>query len=99
LSEQEAITLRPLRQRKRRRILQSATTEAPSDEEYITGPLGIWPWPILNVILRFIHALRRKTYVTPTVEKRKRRTVIHEVVRDEKGRIVEIVEREMEDSV
>jgi hypothetical protein len=94
LSE-ETVELRPLK-RKRRIIRYPSAESYRSDGEVIRGPLGIWFFPILNALLRFIRALRRQP--TPTVQpERRRRMVIHEIVRDEKGRIVEIVEREVED--
>ena len=27
-------------------------------EQYVKGPLGIWPWPILNVIIAFLRRLK-----------------------------------------
>jgi len=39
------------------------------EERLIRGPLGIWPWPILNAIARFLLFLRkvrmRHSKVTP----------------------------------
>ncbi len=62
----------------------------------ITGPFGIWPFPVLNVLLQFIQALKavRET-VYPT---RRKRLTVYEVVRDEKGRIMEITEHETEEA-
>jgi len=63
------------------------------DEEYIRGPLGIWFFPILNAILAFIKKLRNiRTRQTGP----RRRLAIYELVRDEYGRIIQIVEREIE---
>jgi len=97
MSENETVMFKPL---KKRRILRfpPVQIETYREEEIIRGPLGVWPWPILNVILRFIRALR-KTQVQPTVPVEKphrKRMTIHEIIRDERGRIIEIVERETE---
>lgn len=62
--------------------------------DYIVGPFGIWPFPLLNALLQFVLRLR-STYTT--VSPKRRRLTIYEVVRDERGRIVEIVEHEREE--
>lgn len=62
---------------------------------FISGPLGLWPFPILNSVLRFLYELRRIYY--NQVPSRRRRISVYEVVRDEKGRIVEIVEHVREE--
>jgi|YelNatPaOPRAMG01_1025707.scaffolds.fasta_scaffold141535_2 hypothetical protein len=55
----------------------------------IKGPFGLWPYPILNVILLFILALTSRSTVP---ERRSIKT--YQFVRDEKGRIIEILEIE-----
>lgn len=60
-----------------------------SEEYVIRGPFGIWPFPILNALLQFIALLR-------SLQQPVRRAGIrtYQFVRDEKGRIIEIVEIE-----
>jgi len=59
-----------------------------SGSESIRGPLG-WPYPLINAILQFIRLLQRRTLPSPTGGGFK----IYSITRDEKGRIIEIVER------
>jgi len=56
--------------------------------EYVRGPLG-WPYPLLNAILQFIRLLQRRVTPVPSGGGFK----IYSITRDEKGRIIEIVER------
>ena len=62
----------------------------------IKGPMGIWPYPLLNVILAFIFALTmmRQGQAGASDEGKPRRK-IYQLLRDDKGRIVEIVEVEI----
>jgi len=53
------------------------------------GPLGLWPWPIINLLLALISQLRSLQIPVTTVEKPPLRKV-YSIVRDEKGRIIEI---------
>lgn len=63
------------------------------ERSYFTGPLGIWPWPIVNLILAVVEAIRARIYYRPTEVYRPRpRTVQYNIVRDEKGRIISIEE-------
>ena len=57
----------------------------------IRGPLGIWPFPILNFILALVSQLQAQQ---ASEEHRGPRKRIYQLVRDEKGRITEIVEIE-----
>lgn len=67
-----------------------------SSEEYIRGPLKIWPWPLLNVILAFIKRLRGMSRRTQRGQRRKRLT-IYSLNRDPAtGYITDIIEREVE---
>jgi len=78
---------------KRRRILLSRPDIAGAEEPevpFIRGVLGIWPWPILNVLLQFLYALRaavsqpyRFGYFPRTATRRT------EYIRDKEGRIIE----------
>ena len=66
--------------------------------QYVRGPLGIWPYPILNALLHFIRAMR-ETRAPPSAVAPlgKRRLTVYEIVRDPKtGRIMEIAEHERE---
>jgi len=91
-----------LLKRKRRfpRLLQSPPSEEAQEaeeERYFTGPLGIWPWPIVNLILAIVDlirsSIRSQTQTSivsryfPKVARRRR-----EYVRDSSGRIIEVVE-------
>lgn len=58
----------------------------------IRGPFGFWMFPLLNAILQFIYALRRINYNMYEYRSKKK---IYQLVRDDKGRIVEILEFEM----
>lgn len=69
--------------------------ERASSHPVIVGPLGLWPFPLLNVLLQVVLILRG-AYVSAPL--RRRRMVTYEVVRDERGRIVEIVEHMVESS-
>lgn len=53
------------------------------------GPLGLWPWPLVNLILAFALSLARGARGGGSP-----RTRVYQLVRDDKGRIVEIVEVE-----
>lgn len=57
---------------------------------YIVGPLGIWPFFVLNALLMFVERLRSMRYDAPQPKRPK----VYEFVRDEKGRIIQIVEWE-----
>lgn len=65
---------------------------------YIVGPLGFWTFPLLNALISTIIAIRSvsQAQVQAQLPARTNRIVVYEVVRDEKGRIVEIVEHERE---
>jgi len=88
-----------LLRRKRRfsRLLQPPPSEEALEGErpYFTGPLGIWPWPIVNLILALVDltrsSVRAQTPATvryfPKVARRRR-----EYIRDGSGRIMEILE-------
>ncbi|MEM3484789.1 MAG: hypothetical protein QXI12_04135 [Candidatus Methanomethyliaceae archaeon] len=63
---------------------------------YIVGPLGFWTFPLLNALISTIIAIRSVSQAQAQLPARTNRIVVYEVVRDEKGRIVEIVEHERE---
>jgi len=91
-----------LLKRKRRfpRLLQLPPSEEvreTEEERYFTGPLGIWPWPIVNLILAIVDLIRAQ--VRTSIVKRsplsllpKTATRRREIVRDSQGRIIEIYE-------
>lgn len=84
-----------LLKRKKRfpRLLQSPPVEEGYEEErrYFTGPLGVWPWPIVNLILAFVDLLRSQAEALRSPAYRLPRTATRrtEYIRDEKGRIIE----------
>jgi len=45
----------------------------------ITGPLGIWPFPILNFILELADRLKRKSERRPILQSRLQTTVVRNV--------------------
>ena len=54
----------------------------------ITGPLGLWSFPLINLLITLVRAHH-------LMSKRFRRRTTYEIIRDERGRIVEIVEHEV----
>jgi hypothetical protein len=84
-----------LLRKKRKRLIPFRGETEEAREEYIRGPLGIWPYPILNVLLQFIRRIREAT-VAPSKPVRRRRTVVYEIIRDERGRLSSIEEHEVE---
>jgi len=54
----------------------------------IRGPLGIWPFPILNALIIIFQTIT--SYRPPQEARPKART--YNIVRDERGRIVSIEE-------
>jgi len=57
---------------------------------YVRGPLGLWPFPILNALLAFVYTITQ-AYRAPVSERRPRART-YNIVRDERGRIVSIEE-------
>jgi len=90
-------TILEKKKKKRKKLLDVLKVRGEEEEEeIITGPLGIWFFPILNAILRFIKKLRSLRERRPT-RTRRRRLAIYELVRDEYGRVAQIIEREIEE--
>ena len=56
----------------------------------ITGPLGIWPFPLLNFLLEVVRAFRGQEGTKLSNIER------WEAYRDEKGRLIVEVHREVE---
>ena len=86
-----------LRRKKRKRLFYPQPEyDSYSDTDtglYFIGPLGIWPWPLVNLILAIVEAIRirsRMRYPTEPVQVfprvASRRT---EYIRDKEGRIIE----------
>ncbi|RLJ01971.1 MAG: hypothetical protein DRP11_03630 [Candidatus Aenigmatarchaeota archaeon] len=69
-------------------VVESGGQEFP----WFRGPLGIWPWPLVNLILAIIYSIRSRA--APTAAPRKPTKKIYSIIRDKEGRIVEIVELE-----
>jgi len=58
----------------------------------IMGPLGIWPWPLLNVLIQFLYALRQLNMQSYQPEHETARTkAVYRVLRDEEGNVVGVV--------
>jgi hypothetical protein len=78
---------------KKRRVLLPPH-EAESTSQSITGPLGIWPCPILNILIQLIERLRglRSTSQPPQAYLPKVATRRTEYIRDSQGRIIEKLE-------
>jgi len=60
-----------------------------SSREWFRGPLGIWPWPIVNLLLALIEAIKAKSYVPPTQVFPRTASRRVEYIRDKEGRIIE----------
>lgn len=60
------------------------------------GILGLWAWPLVNLILALAEN-KRRGYIQPVVQERKRRMSLWDVTRDKEGRIISILEREVEE--
>jgi hypothetical protein len=58
---------------------------------FIRGPLGIWPFPMLNTLVLIVQLVVGARYVTP-VEEKKPKAKTYNIVRDEHGRITAIEE-------
>jgi len=59
-----------------------------SERSEIKGPLGIWPFPLINAFLMIIIAVKSGV-------KGEKRQKLYEFVRDERGRIIQILEYEV----
>jgi len=79
-------------------LKQYPSTVPPPPEVTFTqqfrGPLGIWPWPLINLLLALIAQIRSLQTPAVTAERPPLRKV-YSIVRDEKGRIVEVSVIEM----
>jgi len=61
---------------------------------YFVGPLGIWPYPIVNLILALADRVRSFTLIAPVQAAPDHSSeAVYEVERDSRGKIVRIVER------
>lgn len=69
-----------------------------SDLAQFTGPLKIWPFPIINLILTLIQSIGPRSYPTYREPERRRRMSVWSLERDHEGRISAIVEREVEEA-
>lgn len=61
----------------------------------IRGPLGIWFFPLLNLVYLFLLGIFNRLFSQGIEARPRKRTVIYEIVRDKEGRIIEILEREV----
>lgn len=77
------------------RVLPTQTRHE-AREEVFRGPLGFWVWPLVNLLLSMA-ARMRISVPSPAPPTYKRRMAVWSVSRDEKGRIMDIMEREVEE--
>jgi hypothetical protein len=84
MSVEEYVLSRP-------RLIKKETKEGYT---YFTGPLGLWIFPLVNLILAIVESIRVRTYQVPQP---KRRMTVFDITRDREGRIISIIEREVED--
>ena len=82
------------REKRERRILLPSEPEriGAGGRSYFKGPLGLWPWPLFNVLLAMVETIRGRTYRGAFPKVATRRT---EYIRNAEGRIIERYE-EME---
>jgi hypothetical protein len=61
---------------------------------YFVGPLGIWPWPVVNLILSIVYSIRSTSLAAQAkveaAQKPFENVEYYRVVRDEHGEIVGI---------
>lgn len=62
-----------------------------------TGPLGLWAWPLVNLILALAESKRAQAPASVIPEQR-RRMSLWDITRDREGRIISILEREAEEA-
>jgi len=79
---EETETVKPLTERA---ILPMGRTE-----RSFSGPFGVWPWPLMNLLRFLIEAARTKGRTT-------RRMAIFDITRDPEGRIISILEKSVEE--
>lgn len=78
--------------RKRKRVLPFQVFRQDYEGSWFVGPLGIWPWPLVNILLAIAESIRARSVgsaaqVFPRVATRRT-----EYVRDAQGRIIEKLE-------
>lgn len=61
--------------------------EGESEIPVFRGVLGIWPYPLINFIIFLTFTLRSQQFTRPRMR-------TYQFIRDEKGRIIEILEIE-----
>lgn len=79
---EETETIKPLTERA---VLPMARTE-----RSFSGPLGLWPWPLMNLLRFLIETARMKGKTTS-------RMAIWDITRDPEGRIISILEKSVEE--
>lgn len=91
MSEQRLLPLKKRREETRREVVARA-----EEREFrpIVGPMGLWHYPILNTILQFLERLRELR--TRQYSRSRTRVTILEWVRDEKGRVLQLIGTEKE---
>jgi hypothetical protein len=67
-----------------------------AEKRYFTGPFGLWVFPLVNLFLALIESIKYRAYPSTAPERRRRMTVF-DITRDASGRIISIVEREVEE--
>lgn len=72
---------------------------APAAGGRFRGPLGLWPWPLVNLILALAERLAARPPAPAPAEPppKRRRMSVWSIERDADGRIANILEREVEE--
>jgi len=81
-----------LEEKKKRILISPGRFILPSrpetEQRRFVGPLGIWPWPIVNLLLTIIENMSVRRY-TPSYYFPRTATRRIEYIRDSQGRIIE----------
>lgn len=77
----------------KKKIETITNTTGDNPQAFIRGPLGLWVYPILNAILAFLKSLQELKYGSNLSYAPKKK--VYQLVRDDKGRIIEITEIEL----
>lgn len=96
--DEEALSQRDIDNYDRRPIMLMAQRLPSSSQQRFTGVFGIWPFPIINLLLALLQGAGSRAYPSYREPERRRRMSVWELSRDSEGRIREIIERELEDT-
>jgi hypothetical protein len=62
-----------------------------------TGLLGLWAWPLVNLILALAESKRAQA-PAPVVLEQRRRMSLWDITRDKEGRIISILEKAVDET-